>query len=91
MQQAIKAITAVAAISLTGLAHAQEKPDFSEIDQDGNGKVAVEQAVKAGIPEAEAKKEDLDNDGQLTEKDWEYVEKDPKPSGGKGPGLDGGS
>jgi len=72
-----------------GTANAEGKPTFKSVDSDGDGKVSVEEAVKAGIPKSEAKKEDVNNDGTLTAKDWQYVEKDPKPAPGQGGGPSG--
>ncbi|HKL77297.1 MAG TPA: hypothetical protein VJ985_02870 [Gammaproteobacteria bacterium] len=91
MKQASKTGAVLSVLFFVGVAHAEEKPAFSEVDGNGDGKVSVEQAVKAGIPEAEAKKEDIDDDGMLTKKDWEYAELNPEPSNKKGPGLDGGN
>lgn len=91
MKQASKTGAVLSVLFLAGVAQAEEKPAFSEVDENGDGKVSVEQAVEAGIPEAEAKKEDIDDDGTLTKKDWEYAELNPEPSNKKGPGLDGGT
>lgn len=67
-----------------GLAFAQDLPEFKKLDNDGDGKVAVEKAIESGIPEHVAKSQDLDDDGQLTSKDWKYVkqivESPPKPA-----------
>lgn len=77
---------ALAALLLYGVAHAEGKPGFEDADEDGDGKISIQEAKEAGIPEAEAKREDVDKDGALTEKDWTYVEKDPQPSSGEGAG-----
>lgn len=83
-----KLIPSAVAISLAfafGLATAAEKPSFDEVDEEGNGEVSVEKAVEAGVPEKEAKKEDLNNDGKLTKEDWGYIEMDPpEPQGQEG-------
>ena len=79
-----------AAFLMGGTAYAEGKPAFKSVDSDGDGKVSVEEAKQAGIPKSEAKKEDLNNDGILSAKDWKYVEKDPKPAPGQGGGPSGG-
>lgn len=89
MERSGMTAAALAALLLSGTAHAEGKPSFDEADADGNGKVSIQEAKKAGIPEAEAKKEDVDSDGNLTERDWAYVKKDPKPSQGEGKGPAG--
>ena len=91
MNLASKTGAVVAVLFLSATAYAEEKPAFSEVDENGDGKVGVEQAVEAGIPEAEANKEDIDNDGKLSKKDWKYVELNPEPTDKKEPGLDGGT
>lgn len=89
MEKSGMTAAALAALLLSGTAHAEGKPGFDEADADGNGQVSIKEAKEAGIPEAEARKEDVDKDGTLTERDWNYVEKDPKPNQGEGKGLKG--
>lgn len=63
-----------AGLVLLGPAQAADKPSFKKADQDGSGKVSIQEAKKAGAPEKEAKQEDLDNDGKLTKDDWKFVD-----------------
>lgn len=73
-----------------GSVHAEEKPDFSEVSG-GEDKVSVEDAVEAGVPESVAKREDIDDDGKLTEKDWEYVTMEERSAPEQPEGESGGS
>lgn len=75
-----------------GSVHAEdkEKPDFSEVSG-GEDKVSVEDAVDAGVPESVAKREDIDDDGKLTEKDWEYVTMEERSAPEQPEGENGGS
>lgn len=54
-----------------------ERPSFDEVDEDGDGQISVEEAQQAGVPESEAKREDIDDDGQLSEADWKFVNMNP--------------
>lgn len=67
-------IIAAAFLTTSGAAWAADKPSFKEADADGNGKVSVQEAKKAGVPKDEAKSNDLDDDGKLTKNDWEFVD-----------------
>ena len=58
-----------------------ERPGFKKVDSNGDGRISVEEATAAGVPEAEAKREDIDNDGKLTKADWKFVDMKPKASG----------
>jgi hypothetical protein len=66
---------------LTAVAASDEKPEFSEVDADGDGKVSISEATEAGIPEEEAKREDIDNDDQLSKTDWNFVDVNPQQGG----------
>jgi hypothetical protein len=57
------------------------RPGFGKADANGDGKISVEEAKSAGVPAAEAKREDIDNDGQLTKADWKFVDMDAEASG----------
>lgn len=75
------------AAPLTAVAASSEKPEFSEVDSDGDGKVSISEATEAGVPEEEAKREDIDDDDQLSETDWEFVDMNPQ-QGGSGESSD---
>ena len=63
------------ALPLTAMAAGSgERPAFDDADADGNGKISMQEATKAGVPESEAKREDIDNDGKLTKADWKFVD-----------------
>ncbi|MBK1725890.1 EF-hand domain-containing protein [Halorhodospira neutriphila] len=96
MRRTVVATTASSALFLFlvgGGLHAEEKPAFNKVDSDGDGSVSVEEAVDAGIPESVAKREDIDNNGKLSRKDWEYVTLErrstPEQPEGEGGGLQG--
>ncbi len=81
----------VLALTLLPLTSQAAKPSYEEADQNGDGTVTVQEAKKVGVPEKEAKKEDLNGDGKLTKMDWKFVEmeavnssdsKSPMGSGG---------
>lgn len=67
-----------------GLALAADKPEFSEVDGDGDGEVSVSEATEVGVPEEEAKREDIDNDDALTKADWKFVDMNPDSGGDSG-------
>ncbi len=69
---------------IAGAAEGDDRPGFDKADSDGDGRITVEEATDAGVPEAEAKREDIDNDGELTKADWKFVDMD-------GPDSDDGS
>lgn len=58
--------------SMTSLA--ENRPRFRFADQNGNGKVSINEAIAAGVPIAEARAGDRDNDGQLTRDDWRFID-----------------
>lgn len=70
-------------------AMAARKPSFNQAERDGDHKVSIQEAVKAGVPEDEARSNDPDNDGQLARIDWKFV--DMKPSGDKSSDSSGSS
>lgn len=73
------AVIAAAMISfplIAGAAEGDDRPGFDKADSDGDGRITVEEATEAGVPEAEAKREDIDNDGELTKADWKFVDMD---------------
>ncbi len=81
------AVLAAALVSfplIGSAAEGQERPGFKEADSNGDGRITVEEATGVGVPEAEAKREDIDNDGELTKADWKFVDMD-------GPDSDDGS
>ena len=81
------AVVAAALIScplIAGAAEGDDRPGFNKADSDGDGRITVDEATSAGVPEAEAKREDIDNDGKLTKADWKFVDMD-------GPDSEGGS
>lgn len=59
---------------------AEERPSFADVDANGDGKISVSEAVDAGVPKQEAKREDIDNDGKLTKADWKFVDMDAESS-----------
>lgn len=74
MNQIKKILETVALIApLSAVAASGDKPEFSEVDSDDDGVVTVEEAVEAGVPEQEAKRQDVDGDGELSEADWEFI------------------
>lgn len=66
---------------LTAVAASDDKPKFSEVDANGDGKVSISEAVDAGVPKAEAKREDIDDNKQLSKTDWDFVDMDPQQGG----------
>lgn len=73
MWRVVSLLIAVWLLALGGTVSAAEKPAFSSVDVDGDGKISIQQATKAGISKAEAKAEDQNKDGSLTEGDWRYI------------------
>jgi len=80
-----KTATGVLAVALVALplaaasaATSQKRPSYKQADANGDGTVTVQEAVKAGVPKSEAKREDIDNDGKLTKADWKFVDMNPK-------------
>ncbi len=70
------------AAPLTAAAASGEKSNFEEVDSDGDGQIAVSEAAEAGIPEQEAKREDIDGDGNLSQTDWKFVDMNPDQQSG---------
>ena len=62
--------------SIASAAEGKDRPGFDNADSDGDGRISVQEATEAGVPEAEAKREDIDNDGKLTKADWKFVDMD---------------
>jgi len=90
MRRLMATAVGISLASAFGLAVAAEKPSFDELDKEGNGEVSVEKAVEAGVPEKEAKKEDLNGDGKLTKEDWRYIKMEPsEPQGEQPQGQEG--
>ena len=77
-------MTLALAAPLAAFAAAEDKPAFEAADADGNGRVAVSEAVAAGVPKNEAEREDIDDDGQLTGTDWRFIDMNPAGEGGSG-------
>jgi len=83
-------LLAIAALAVP-FAAAAEKPAFDKADNNGDGKISIEEAKKAGISEKAAKDADLDGDGKLTELDWEVVDTGNKSKGDKSSSDNGSS
>ena len=64
---------AVAAL-VVPTAFAAAKPDFGEADRNGDDRVSLREAKRAGVPIEEAEIADIDDDGKLTRMDWKFVE-----------------
>ncbi len=78
MKRVAQMLTALAlATPLAATAASGDKPEFSKADANGDGNVAISEATKHGIPKKEAKREDIDNDGQLSKTDWDFVDMNP--------------
>ncbi|MCF8026082.1 MAG: hypothetical protein K9K82_11440 [Desulfobacteraceae bacterium] len=74
MKRALIAVISVfAAVVFAATAFGAQKPSFDQADKNNNGKVSIQEAVKAGAEKDNAKLNDLDDDGKLTKKDWKYV------------------
>lgn len=73
--------TLVVAAPLVAVAAQGEKPDFTEVDADGDGQVSISEAKEAGVPEQEAKREDINGDDKLSEEDWKFVDMTPQQDG----------
>ncbi len=79
MKRIVQLLTVLTvAAPLTAMAASSEKPEFSEVDADGDGKVSISEATEAGVPKAEAKREDIDDDDQLSKTDWDFVDMNPQ-------------
>lgn len=66
--------TVATLIAVSGAALAADKPSFKEADTNGDGKISIQEATKAGVAKEEAKNNDLDDNGKLTKNDWEFVD-----------------
>jgi len=72
-------VAALLALPMAASAKASDqKPTYKQADANGDGVVTIKEAVKAGVPKSEAKREDIDNDGKLTKADWKFVDMDGK-------------
>jgi hypothetical protein len=67
-----------------GAAEGEERPAFSDADSNGDGTITIEEATSVGVPEKEAKREDIDNDGELTKADWKFVDMEGMKTEGDG-------
>ncbi len=74
----VMAASFLIAPALSGAAESGETPEFASADANDDGVVSVNEAVDAGVPEEEAKREDIDGDGELTEADWKFVDMSPE-------------
>lgn len=72
------------ATPLAATADSGDKPKFSEVDTNGDGKVTISEATQAGVPKEEAKREDIDNNKQLSKTDWDFVDMNPDSQSGSG-------
>lgn len=54
-----------------------DKPKFSQADANGDGKVSLSEAVQAGVPKEEARREDIDNNKKLSKTDWDFIDMNP--------------
>lgn len=61
-----------------------QPPSFEQADTDGSGMISIEEAVAAGVPEEEARREDIDGDGELSVADWKFVDLEPERGGDEG-------
>ncbi len=61
-----------------------QPPGFEQADADGDGMVSIEEAVAAGVAEAEARREDINGDGELSVADWKFVDLEPERGGDSG-------
>lgn len=75
-----RVLIAVAAIAPMAAIAAADRPSYKEVDRNGDGEVSVSEAIKVGIPEEEARREDIDSDGILTRADWQFVDMAPSRS-----------
>lgn len=55
-------------------ANADGKPNFRVADRNNDGRVSIEEAKRAGVPEAKARDNDLNGDGELTRSDWRFLD-----------------
>ncbi|MFB6261772.1 MAG: hypothetical protein ABEJ96_04255 [Thiohalorhabdaceae bacterium] len=78
---------ALVAFAMAGSAHAGEKPPFKKADANSDGKVSIQEAQQAGAPKKEAKTEDLDNNGKLTQSDWSFVDFESAKGSSQGSGA----
>lgn len=81
----LRTLTALlVATPLAAVAASDEKPAYKEADANGDGQVTVSEAVKVGVPKAEARSADIDDDGKLTQDDWKFVDMDAPSTGESG-------
>lgn len=55
-------------------ANAGGKPNFRVADRNNDGRVSIDEARRAGVPEAKARDNDLNGDGKLTRSDWRFLD-----------------
>lgn len=67
---------------MAGAGESAQLPSFGQADADGSGMISIEEAVAAGVPESEARREDIDGDGELSVADWKFVDLEPERGGG---------
>lgn len=65
-------------------ADGEQRPGFEQADANGDGAISMKEAQQAGVPQSEAKREDIDNDGKLTKADWKFVDMNPGQDSGSG-------
>ena len=70
----MRTLIAMVAIMAAGPLMAAYKPAFEDADVDGDGRVSIAEAKRAGIPESKAKGNDLNGDGKLTKADWRFID-----------------
>lgn len=81
VRKSATSLIAAALVTLPMIATAAtstERPSFDKADANGDGAVSMKEAKAVGVPQAEAKREDIDNDGKLTKADWKFVDMDGK-------------
>lgn len=53
---------------------ASDRPAFARVDVDDNGRVSLREAVAAGVPPAEARREDAGDGSGLSRSEWQAVD-----------------
>ncbi len=72
LRYAAMLIISLFVFSLTSLV--EDGPKFRFVDQNGDGKVSINEARAAGIPISEAIAGDINEDGKLTKHDWHFID-----------------
>jgi len=67
------ALLAAASFAVPAVSAENDKPSFEEADQDGDGKVSMDEAKQHGFDRYQFVAQDVDQDGMLTEEDWHYL------------------